>query len=305
MKLQEIKHNGYRWINITEPDQKMVEYLEQNFKFHPLDLEDILSKVTYPKIDVYPSYLFVILQFPIYEDARHMFKRSEVSMFIGSNYLITINDGQLAPLQNFFENVRQNKPSRHKYAKKSIPMLLWEILDDNIDQVFPLINEKNGLIFELEEEIYEKPEVKDMIKEIMTLKRDIINVRRILGPQRQVLADLGAKHPKFIPEETKVYYEDLVDKQDKIINQLDTSHAYVKVLEDANESLITRNTNNIVKTLTIFTVITQLPPIVFDYYGMNIGLPFQNSPHAVSLVNVITLIMVLTTLFFFKARRWF
>ncbi len=305
MKLQEVSHNEFRWINITEPDQEMVEYLEKNFKYHPLNLEDVLSKTTYPKIDVYPSYLFIILQFPIFEADRHIFKRSEVSIFMGPDYLITINDGGLAALQNFFNNFLSDTEARKKYTKKGVGHLLWEILDSQMDKIFPYINQKNELIFELEEEIYEKPELKDMIKDIMNLKRDIINIRRILAPQRQMFVDLGNKHTKFVPEDQRAYFDDLVDKQDKIISQLDTSQAYVEVLEDANESLISRNTNNIVKTLTIFTVITQLPPVIADYFGMNIPLPFMDSPHVLTFVNITMLSLVVAVLVYFKIRRWF
>ncbi len=305
MKLQEIKQDNLRWINITNPDHEMVEYLEKNFEFHPLALEDVMSKTTFPKIDNYEDHLFIILQFPVYEADRQIFKRSELTAFFGKDYLITVNDGHLAALQNFFQRCHDDKASREKFFKSGIPSLLWEMLDSHMDYVFPLISQKNDLIFELEEEIYEKPKLTDMIKEIMTLKRDVINIRRILSPQRQVFMDLGNKYPKLVPEDQRAYFEGLVDKQDKILNQLETAQAYVDVLEDANESLISRNTNNIVKTLTIFTVITQLPPIIFDYYGMNINLPFQNTSHILTFVNATTLLAVVVVIIYFRVKGWF
>src|SRR3989344_43194 len=114
MKLNEISYNGYRWINITEPDQEMVQYLSDNFKYHPLDMEDVLSKVQYPKIDSYSKYLFIILQFPIYESERRIYKRSELDIFLGENYLITINTGTLTPLQNFFETCRADELAKQR-----------------------------------------------------------------------------------------------------------------------------------------------------------------------------------------------
>ncbi len=305
MKLQELKFKDIKWINITQPDQEMVDYLESNFRFHPLDLEDVLSKTTYPKIDVYSKYLFIILQFPVYEKARHIFKRSELSIFFSKDYLITINDGALSPLTEVFEKCMKDRNLQEEFMEQGVPMLLWEVLDSHMDYVFPILSEKNDLIFDLEEEIYEKPKLTDMIKEIMTVKRDIINIRRILAPQRQVFADLAHRHALFIPAEQNAYFEDLVDKQDKISNQLETSQAYIDLLEDANESLIGRNTNNIVKTLTIFTVITQLPPIIFDYYGMNINLPFQDSSHALTWINLVTLLSVVGIIIYFRRKEWF
>jgi magnesium transporter len=305
MQSQEVLFGSFKWINITEPDQQMVSLLEKDFKFHPLNLEDVLSKTTYPKIDTYKDYLFIILQFPVYEQKREIYKRSEISVFFSADYLITINDGYLGPLQAFFKHFSSDKVFRDKFTKIGPAMLFSEILDAHMDYCFPLVSQKNDAIFELEEEIYEKPELKDMIREIMTLKRDVINIRRILAPQKQILIDLGVKHPHFVHEEQKAYFEAIVDKQDKVMNQLDTAQAYVNVLEDANESLISRNTNKIVKTLTIFTVITQLPIIIAGYYGMNVSLPFQHSAHALTWVNLFMIFGTIAVIVYFKSKHWF
>src|SRR3989344_8712859 len=102
MKISEINYNDLRWINITGPDQEMVDYLRENFHFHVLDMEDVVSKVQYPKIDAYQEYLFIILQFPLYESHKRIYKRTELDIFFGKDYIITINSGELNPLQNFF-----------------------------------------------------------------------------------------------------------------------------------------------------------------------------------------------------------
>lgn len=304
MTLQEITHNGYRWINITEADQEVVQYLSDNFKYHPLDLEDVLSKVSYPKIDAYQSYLFIILQFPVYEAARRIYKRSELNIFFGHDYLITIASSELTALQNFFDTCRVDELARQKFMRHGVGMLLWEVLDSHMDYVFPIINQKNDLIFQLEEEIFERPELKDMIQEIMILKRNIINLRRILTPQRQVFMDLGNKHLKFIPEELRAYFDDLVDKQDKILSQLDTAQSYVDVLDEANESLITRNTNKVIKTLTIFSIILMILTAITSYYGMNVDLPLQADRHVLAYINTILIAAAAVMLAFFVKRRW-
>ena len=304
MRLQEISHQGYRWINITGPDQEMISYLSENFHFHPLDLEDVLSKVSYPKIDAYQDYLFVILQFPIYDQARRIYKRSEVDIFFGRDFLITINSGDLLPLQNFFGTCQVVDVARQKFMGKGMGRLLYEVIDALMDYVFPIITQKNELIFQLEEEIFETAELKDMIQEIMILKRNIINIRRILAPQRGIIVELGVKHHSFIPEELAIYFDDTVDKKDKIINQLDTALAYVGVLEGANESLITRNTNRVIKTLTVFSVIMLPLTIVTGYFGMNVSLPFQNSGHVVAIINGILAGIAVLMIIYFLKKKW-
>ena len=286
MKFEELKHNGKRWINITEPDGEMVSFLKDNFHFHPLNLDDIVSKVGYPKVDAYQDYLFIILQFPIYESDRRIYRRDELDIFLGHDYLITINSGALTALQNFFETCKLDELAREKFMGRGVPLLLYEIMDSMHDYVFPIINQKNDLIFALEEEIYETPELKDMIQEIMILKRNIINIRRILAPQRPVILELQNKHPAFIPQELNIYFDDVLDKKDKIVNQLDTALDYVEVLEQTNEALINRSTNKVIKVLAIFSVIPLPLQMIINYYGMNVSLPYQNQPHILLYINI-------------------
>jgi len=304
VKFEELKHNGYRWINITEPDAEMVNYLKDNFHFHPLNLEDIVSKVGYPKVDAYQDYLFVILQFPVYEKDRRIYKREELDIFFGRDYLITINSGSLQALQNFFETCRLDELAREKFMSRGIPMLLYEIMDSMHDYVFPIINQKNDMIFALEEEIYETPELKDMIQEIMILKRNIINIRRILSPQRAVLVELQNKHPAFIPPEMVIYFDDVLDKKDKIINQLDTAFDYVEVLEQANETLINRSTNKVIKVLAIFSVIPLPLQLIINYYGMNVALPFQTAPHILLYINTALVVTGAVMVGILIKKRW-
>ena len=304
MKISEINYNKQRWINIIEPDQQMVNYLGKNFHFHALDLEDVLSRTQYPKIDAYQDYLFIILQFPLYESGKRIYKRSELDIFFGQDFLITINNGELNPLQNFFETCRADESAREKFTGRGGAMLLYELLDSLLDYVFPIVNQKNEFIFQLEEEIFETPETKDMIQEIMILKRDIINIRRILLPQRSVLIDLQTKHKRFVPEELNIYFDDIIDKKDKLINQLDTALAYVDVLEDANEALITRSSNKILKVLAIFSVIPLPLNMVLNYYGMNVNLPYQNSLHILAYINIALLVMTVVMITVLIKKKW-
>ena len=304
MKISEINYNKQRWINIIEPDQQMVNYLGKNFHFHALDLEDVLSRTQYPKIDAYQDYLFIILQFPLYESGKRIYKRSELDIFFGQDFLITINNGELNPLQNFFETCRADESPREKFTGRGGAMLLYELLDSLLDYVFPIVSQKNEFIFQLEEEIFETPETKDMIQEIMILKRDIINIRRILLPQRSVLIDLQTKHKRFVPEELNIYFDDIIDKKDKLINQLDTALAYVDVLEDANEALITRSSNKILKVLAIFSVIPLPLNMVLNYYGMNVNLPYQNSLHILAYINIALLVMTVVMITVLIKKKW-
>lgn len=304
MRLEEISHNGYRWINIKEPDQDTVNYLHDNFHFHPLDLEDVLSKVQPPKIDSYHDYLFIILQFPVYHQAKRMYQRSEIFVFLSNNYLISINSGDLNTLQTFFETCKVDFTAKEKFLGKGTALLLYELVDSLLESIFPILSQKNDFVYKVEEEIFEIPEVRDMIQEIMIQKRDAINMRRILAPQKIILQELQTKYPRFISEETKIYFDDLLDKKDRIINHIDTIIAYLDVLNEANEALITRNTNRVITILTIFTVIMLPLTLITSYYGMNIRLPLQDNPNVLPYINGGLLILATGMILFFIKKRW-
>lgn len=304
MKLEEISHNGLRWINITNPDQEMVNYLRDNFHFHPLDLEDVLSKVQYPKVDAYQDYLFIVLQFPVWEEERRIYIRTELNIFFSHDYLITIQNGKLVSMSTFFETCRNDELARQKFLGRGGPLLLYEIIDSLLTNLFPIVNQKNEVIFQLEQEIFEMPELRDMIQEIMILKRNIINMRRIISPQRVVIVDLQTKHKKFVPEEANIYFDDILDKKDKLLNQLDTALAYVGVLEQANETLISRSTNKVIKTLTIISVITLPLTMLLNYYGMNVNLPFQHHPNVLPFIHGSLILMAGAMLAILVKKRW-
>jgi len=304
MKLEEINYQGQRWINITEPDQDMVNFLRDEFGFHGLDLEDVLSKYQYPKVDAYSEYLFVILQFPVHDKERQIFRRSEVDIFFGKDYLITINSGKLNTLQDFFKACKVDEVARKKFMSRGVALLLYEIVDALFDNVFPIVNKKYDEIFRLEEDVFERNDFHDVIEDIMILKRNTINVHRIIAPQREVLLDLETKYKKFIPEELNIYFDDVIDKIDKLNNQLDTASAYVDVLEDANETLINRSTNRVIKILTIFSVIMLPLTLVTSYYGMNVALPYQRDINVLTYINVVLVVVVIIMLGLFVKKKW-
>jgi len=101
--LSEIKTNHVRWLNLSRNTAKEIDYLRENFKFHPLDLDDCLSPAQRPKLDEYDDYLFLILTFPYYDHGRKEIRSSELDFFIGQDYLVTVTDGQLEPFNKFFE----------------------------------------------------------------------------------------------------------------------------------------------------------------------------------------------------------
>lgn len=301
--INSITFEGLTWENIQRPTEKTIDRLSKKHKFHHLDLEDCLSKIQRPKIDEYDKYLFIVLHFPYYDKITDSIKQDEVNVFVGSSYVITLSPGNKV-LNTLFEKVKRRKTLKKQYMGTTSGYLLYQIIDEMFAQCFPLIDNLSSEIDELEKGVFELEDPKDMLKEILSTKKDIINYRRIIIPQRTLIAQLEHKNKKFLPENLDVYFDDVVDKVEKIYNNLESLWDIVTSLHETNESILSHNTNNIIKILTIFSVIMLPLTFVTGLYGMNVILPLDAHPLAFFAILGILVFIVAVMLVIFRIKKW-
>lgn len=302
--IKTIKQDKLVWHNIIKPTEKTVEFLSKKYKFHHLDLEDCLSKIQRPKIDEYDKYLFVVLHFPYYDKESDTIKTDEVNLFIGNSYVITLSPGNKV-LNNLFNKIKRSKKMKSKYMGATSGYLLYHIIDEMFAACFPLLDSLSEEIDDIESVVFEMENPKDMLKDILSLKKDIIHFRRIIIPQRMIVPQLEHKNKKFLSEDLDVYFDDVVDKVEKIYNNLETLSEIITTLNETNESILSHNTNNIIKILTIFSVIMLPLTFITGFYGMNVvGLPVAEHPLATLIITGGLIGVVVVMLIFFRVKRW-
>lgn len=305
-KVQQIKFNRFNWINIINPGAKEIDFLRDNFDFHPLDFEDCLSPVQRPKLDRYNHYLFLVLTFPFFETKNRHVIASEVDFFIGPNYLITINDGKLNPLINLFRQCQVNDYLREKYLDNGVISLLYEILNKLQLYCYPMLDHIHDDIDKLETKIFSGDE-KQMVKEILIIKRNIVNFRKIMQAHKNIVKKLISSSDKyFISKASVVYLANILEQTKDIWDILEGQKETIEALHKTNESLISFRLNDIMKTLTIFSVIVFPLTLLAAIFGMNItsGMPFIREDNGFWLVIGIMLIGCLGMLWFFKKKKW-
>ena len=140
LNIESLTWGDLTWINIEQPTEKETEYLAQNFPFHPLDLDDCLSRKQRPKIDEYKKYLFLILHFPVFNKEARVTTPSQVSVFIGENYLVTLHKGELKPLVKLFRECQIDEESRQEHLSQGSGYLLYRIVDRLVDSCLPISN---------------------------------------------------------------------------------------------------------------------------------------------------------------------
>jgi magnesium transporter len=300
--IESLSWGDLTWTDIAPPTEKETGYLAQNFPFHPLDLDDTLSRIQRSKIDEYKEYLFLVFHFPIYRKAERVLTSSQVSVFIGPNYLITLHNGELKPLVKLFKECRIDEESRREYLSQGSGFLLYRILDRLVDYCLPILNKVGSGIEEVEDAIFSDRK-RDAIRKISRLRRDIIAFRRIIWPMRAVIGSLEPKVRRFVKKDLAVYFGDMVDHLDRIWDGLDEYKEIIEGLSDTYDSLATNRTNEVVRILTIIATILLPVTVVASIYGMNISLPFMHSDYALLYVFLIMLVVIGGILYFLRRIR--
>jgi magnesium transporter len=298
-----LTHEHVTWVNIEEPTPQDMDHLRQHYPFHPLDLEDCLSRIERPKIDEYDDYLFIIMQFPVFDHANRVSQPGEVDMFIGAGYLVTVHDGSLWPITHLFDRCQADEELRQKQMGRGASRLLHDLIDSLVDYCFPILYKVDANIREIEQDIFTE-QVPDVVREISWVRRDIIALQRIVKPQIAIVANLEHKDRPFIREELDVYFGDVLDHLYKAWDMLEDHRDVIDGLSDTANTLTSYRTNEVIKVLTVISFIILPLTLLSGIYGMNVGLPLENNPLAFVLILLVMGLMVGGMLLYFKKRRW-
>ena len=303
LNIEQITWGDLTWVNIENPTERETEYLAENYSFHPLDLDDCLSRIQRPKIDEYKDYLFLVFHFPVFNKEARVTTPSQLSVFIGEKYLIALHKGELKPLVKLFKECQRDEESRQEYLGEGSGFLLYRIIDRLVDSCLPILGKVLDNIEAVEDDIFSDRK-SGTVKEVSILRRDVISFRRIIWPMRAVIGSLQSKVRRFVKQDMEAYFGDVTDHVDKIWDALDEYKEIIEGLDDTYNSLASNRTNEVMRMLTIIATILLPITVVASIYGMNIPLPFQNSSYSLAFVFFIMLVIISSMLIFFRHQRW-
>lgn len=302
--IQKVINKNFTWVNITKPNTGSIEYLRQNYKFHPLDLEDCSNPTLRAKLDEYDDYLFIILNFPVFNRKTRRISLSEIDIFIGENYLITLSDGNLTPLNEIFESCQLNNKNKEKYFNEDVTFLLYEILNSLQKYCFPIVDHVSHDLRDIEKQIFDNRE-KEMVREILIIKRNIVNYRKSIQSHKNVIRKLTKmSHKDFMKNELNIYFASILDQTKEIWEILENLKENIDAVHNTNESLISFKLNQVMKMLTLITVILLPATLLASIFGMNYLIPFQRQVFGFWFaIGVMVSFMVLLGIFF-KKKKW-
>jgi magnesium transporter len=269
--INKITWKNLTWVNIERPTRREMDYLAQNYPFHPLDLDDCLSKVQLPKIDEYESYLFIILHFPVFDHITRITRPSQVSMFLGKDFVVTVHNGDLKPFAALPSRCQQDDKVCDGYMGKDSGYLMYRIIDVLVDYCFPMVKKTLSNLDEIEDKVFD--DKVSASRDVAILRRDINAQRRIIGPIKGVVGDLERKAQRFTQADLKVYFGDINDHLARLWSNLDECYEAIDIYKDTDFLLSQERTNRILAILTIIFTISIPFTVIGAVYGMNINLP--------------------------------
>jgi magnesium transporter len=300
-RVEIIESPGLRWINIERPRQIDLAWLQERFEFHPLDYEDVTSRNQRPKVDAYDDYLFIVLHFPRYDKQVGRLNAAELDIFIGPDFLITLPNESLQPVEYLFERVRTNEETRESVFSRGPGYLLYKIVDDCVDAQFPMLRKIGNKLERTEEEIFEGNSA-EVVRDLSNVKQEIINFRKVVRPQRAAFRDLETNGARFMAED--LYYEDITDASERVWDMLENYKEVVEALEDTNESAIAHRTNETFRVLTAISVIVLPLTLVASIWGMNVGVPGEEDMTAFWAIIGFMAVLLGGMIAYFRRRGW-
>jgi magnesium transporter len=308
----ELRAGGVTWVHLLSPTGGEAQLLASRFGWHPLDVEDVLSRRQRPKVDVYTGdedggsgYVFTVLHFPVYDAAVGRLNAGELDAFVGPGYLVTLPAVELRPVSLLFRRAEESAEFREQLLSRGSGRLFYEVLDDLYDYCFPILDKIGFKLEQIDESIGEDDRARDLVTDIHKVKQEIISYRKIIKPQRPTLRLLERQiERQFLPEELELYFDDIVDASERIWDLLDNYKEVVEALEDTNESLISHQQNDILYVLTIFSVVMLPLTFLTGFFGMNVHFPGIETWGAFWGSLGLMAVAIVGMLAFFRWKRW-
>ena len=307
LNVRSIANGKLTWFYIEKPTPQEVAFLAQRFHFHPLDLDDVLSRIQRPKIDEYEDYLFMVLHFPVFDQENRITRPSEINIFVGENYVVTVHcTGDLKALAAFFQECEDDKESRERYLGRSSGFLLYHIIDRLVGSGFPILDKVTQNLDDIEDIILTKV-TPETVRQISLIRRDLISFRRVIHPQIAVIETLEKGEYPFLKEEEEIYFGDIADHIRKIWGGLEDCKDVIEGLADTSNWLTSHRIQEVMRILTVFMAIVMPVEVVASIEGSNL-LPqsWLHNPVLFAISFVIQVGIVVSMILFLRRRRlWF
>ncbi len=305
MATRKTDYNGVTWHDIVHPTPDDVDKLRTAFPyFHPLNLEDIRSPIERPKVDSDDDYMFVVMHFPLWDSRHEISRASEVNLFVGRNYVITVHNGTLKPLTKLYDLCQESEHERKRLLGRGANEAFYTIIDQLVDYIFPILRKVDSNIHRIEDDLF-GADAKQVIQDIALVRRDIISLRRIIRQQIPIMQQLETTEHPILHEDMEEYFGDIADHLFKQRDIVEENYEIINSFAETADTLASHRINEVMQILTVISVIMLPLTLISSIYGMNIDqLPFAHHPNSFIITSGIMIVIAILMLIYFRRRNW-
>ncbi len=299
-----VKHENITWIDIENPSKTDINYIRENFDVHPLAVEEFMTPTYRARATKYSNCLFLTIHIPLFDIEKRTTYASEVDILLTKSHLITGHTKNIYQLDKLFDSLQNSEGKRRTYMIHSTAHLLYEVFKLLTESCFPRIDHVTRHIDRIQEGIFNGKE-RTMVREISVVKRDILNFRRTLMPQRSIIESIITQSNGTVPKEIKPYYHDLIGTNVRLWNDLESAKETIISLEKTNNSLLSEKINYRMRIITVFSVLWIPVTIYLSIFNLNItNMPLKNNPFAFFIHLSVLFIISAITFIVFKLAKW-
>lgn len=301
--MQQVKSDKFSWIDIREPDADDILKVQKKFSLHPLVVEEFSTPTLRPKAIEFDGCLFLTIHVPLFDTNLKTTYPGELDIVITDQALITAHDSDIWQLTDFFNDVKNSRKKKEQFMSETPATLLRHVIEMLLESCFPKLDHISQKLDHIETEIFAGHE-KEMVLEISIVKRDILNFRRTLKPQRSVIESLAQGNYRLIPNDMKPYFQDLIGTNIRVWNSLESAKETIESLEATNNSLLSNKLDLTMKVLTIFSAITLPLTVYSNIMSMSVNVPLHQYADAFWFHSLIMFLIAAITFIIFKMKKW-
>ncbi len=291
------------WVNVDGVHEtEIIEKLGQCFGFHPLVMEDILNTDQRPKMEIYGEYLYIVLKMLYGGDPEHRVEGEQVSLILGSNFVISFQEDKEGDV---FNPVRERvRNAKGLIRKMGSDYLAYSLIDTVVDHYFLILERLGNQVELLEDELMTHP-TDQAIQRIHAIRNEIAFVRRVVWPLREVVSSLGRKESSLIKETTEIYLRDVYDHTVQVMDTIETYREVISGLLDIYLSSVSNRLNSVMKVLTIIATIFMPLTFIAGIYGMNFKyMPELEWRWGYPVIWMIIVFIGVFMVVYFKKKKW-
>jgi magnesium transporter len=283
------------WFDVPDPNSCDLDELARRFHLHELQIEDCRHRPQRAKVDEYGTYMFAVLKQLVPNTQEPVF--DDFDVFLGSDFLITVHQGDCAFLEKLCRWVQENHVAR-------LDRVLYEITDLIVDDYLAFLDDSSENISKVESLVLERPEP-PVLREIFQLKRRLIDFRRNASGMRDVMNAIIRREGGLTGDDLDPYFRDVYDHLVRAVDLVEAQRDLLTGSLDIYLSAVANRTNEVMKVLTIYGTLALPLVVITGFFGMNLHLPWSNNPDGVWYASALMVISIVGVLWYFRRKRWF